>query len=889
MGATEDKLLQQLDADFEATVAKDPNQRQVREAAGLLEGLSPTSDAVDKPHRGKPWTDALRAVAILRQARSKAAVPLLLKYMVLHADVGNAHILLAEYADVLAILTGRDVENPNRSGGRDRKAAVRGAVAALVENWWTPNQGKITTDLDQMTGQQRELVVDRLLRKAAHADYLEDRHEADEATAYRLHEVISYRVLGRSSHDRAGWYAEELRPALLPAILARVGYAEQPTEETRARPVRIPFSAIGMLAQLRRDGGAKSLAAIADDARQNAAARLACVLALHRAGEELKLPVLLSILKTEADLENRLVAILALGYSEERTQTGAVLVELLDDPNIEIRTAAVCALRGCRPGSALPKLKKMVDHFDPRQGAPFIFDTLGEYRTKEANAILVDFLRATLEDGRNERYLLNAVSALEKATGQRWCKPGAQPVAVWRQEAKAAVQWWDSGGKSEEPAANPLAERPAPPAKHVVKPLRNSYYPEVGPPGDMTVRVRLRASALLGDRLAMIILGELWDRNDPRLNDRAHPGMTTQSVGYYATISLRKEDAEEPEYELLGPLWDCHDIEGERIEGKIVYDTRVAAGHPMMTITPRRWGWFQNGQVQTPWLYALEYFELREQRGLVRWSHLGEPTDHRLGRRMLEAPKRRWSAAETFTLGETMRWQGSLVSDRYVFQGGRAGGEAAPLSIYDTLDDRFVDDRWLCDLVQEVAGWKWLAGKLILSPDRNWLVVVPVDFWDDDRDSQPPEEIEYGDMRLRRKEQYLLFHRGTAKPTLFNRIPWSVPHAPEKAIIDNGGELLLLFGGGVLVPFKSQERMALRGFGGTHFDPTGPALVGWTASDRGNLPIAEGGKVGFMVTIDRWKYLEDRRETVKVRIEDMFEIHGRKIVPGRKEASPITE
>ena len=65
--AEEDKLVARLDAEFEASVAADPNQQQVREAARLLAETSQS---------GRHWQyrDALR---ILRQTRAKAAIPLL--------------------------------------------------------------------------------------------------------------------------------------------------------------------------------------------------------------------------------------------------------------------------------------------------------------------------------------------------------------------------------------------------------------------------------------------------------------------------------------------------------------------------------------------------------------------------------------------------------------------------------------------------------------------------------------------------------------------------------------------------------------------------------------------------------------------------------------------
>jgi HEAT repeat protein len=440
--AEEDKLVARLDADFEALAAADPQRQQVREAARLLE------ETVQGGHQWQ-YRDALK---ILRQTRPKAALPLLMKYMLKHSGRGSPQFAIEEYVDTLSLLTGKDVAGPDRRA-RDRQAAVREGVQELADKWWTPHQAEITTNLDKMTPEQLEVVVDRLLKQAGRDGSIEPRSGRAEVTAYRFYQLMTYHIMHQGSSKPALWYPEELRPAMVPLILARAGYVKEPTAETRQARGRIPYAAIGLLADLRKNGGAADLPQIAGDAAQNTATRLTCTLALFAAGEELKTPVLLSILEKEGDLESRLVAILALQHSAEHAKTGAKLVELLDDPNSEIRTAAVCALRGPLPGAALPKLKKLVDAFDARQGYPFILDTLGEYRTREANAILVDFLRAGLEDNGRNQYLPTAVQALEKATGQRWSRAGAQSEELWRQQARAAVQWWDSGGKLQDSSA----------------------------------------------------------------------------------------------------------------------------------------------------------------------------------------------------------------------------------------------------------------------------------------------------------------------------------------------------------------------------------------------------------------------------------------------------
>jgi hypothetical protein len=438
--AGEDKLVERLDADFETLVANDANRVQLRQAARLLEGTN--------VHSG--W-GFFEAVKIVRQTRCKAGIPLLMKNMIQSAaGKGNAHIAIPEFADTITILTGKGFDSPYR-GGRDPQTAVRAAILELADKWWTPHQGEITTNLDKMTAEQLEVVVNRLLKKASRDHYLDDRSGRQEVTAYRFYHIITYRIVQpHSSSERALWYPEELRAAMVRPLLDRAGYVKDPAAETGQTRGRIPYAAIGLLADLRKNQEAGELPKVADDARQNAATRLTCTLALLAAGEELKTPVLLSILDTEKDLENRLVATLALQYSRERVRAGAKLVELLDDPNREVRVAATCALRGPRPGQALPKLKTFVDELGSKDAYGFVFDTLAAYKTKEACEILVGFIRAALEDSDKERHVFSAYHALETATGQRWSGAGAQTPEYWRQKARDAVKWWDSEGKHQD-------------------------------------------------------------------------------------------------------------------------------------------------------------------------------------------------------------------------------------------------------------------------------------------------------------------------------------------------------------------------------------------------------------------------------------------------------
>ena len=71
---------------------------------------------------------------------------------------------------------------------------------------------------------------------------------------------------------------------------------------------------------------------------------------------------------------------------------------MLDDTNGEVRTAAICALEGPLPPTALPKLKKIIEDGDTPQAMVFVFRVIAEYKNREACEILAGYLSAALED-----------------------------------------------------------------------------------------------------------------------------------------------------------------------------------------------------------------------------------------------------------------------------------------------------------------------------------------------------------------------------------------------------------------------------------------------------------------------------------------------------------
>jgi HEAT repeat protein len=418
----------QLDRDYAELLKKEKDPTPVRKAAELFAGTN----------QGDRWTDYAAATAELRRCRAKAGIPLLLKYMILHADYSTSHVVIPEYVDTFVILTGKELADPYRYV-RDRKTPVRDAVDRLVKSWWLPNKAKITTDLGAMEREQLQLIVERLLQRSARAERYYGSRDPAERVGYQLAAVLQQE---RDGDGRWQAIKAELHPAMVPLLLAAAGYEEKPPDQPAREDHAIPFGAIPLLAALRRDGEAPLLDKVAGDARQSSAVRLVCLFALHVAGDDLDTRALLELSKAEKKLERRILILTALGYCSDDAAVPPLL-DALDDRNVHVRNAALPALIRQKPKAALPKLKKLLAEPGSTGNVYAALNLVAEIGTREGVTILADFLKAAQDAGGRSRNLFHALRAFQTATGQRWIEAGAHDDAYYRGKAKEALDWWE--------------------------------------------------------------------------------------------------------------------------------------------------------------------------------------------------------------------------------------------------------------------------------------------------------------------------------------------------------------------------------------------------------------------------------------------------------------
>jgi len=424
-----DELIEQLDKDYKKLLAEESNPQPLREAARLLEGTNQSSR----------WTDYSKAVRIIRKSRSKAAIPLLLKYAVRHAGLSSAHVVIPTYGDTLVILTGADITLPAPTG-RDRAKSGRDNAEKLVRTWWGPKKGTITTDLEKMNADEVRRVTTRVAKSVLRSSSYDVARDGEnpEKVYYLLSRMLRY-----SSSDRPYWCREDLHAVMVPHMLAIAGYSTEMVPKAKASGHQVPYRVVPLLAALRKDGQAPHLDKTAQDLKQPEAVRLTCILAVHAAGEEIQTNELLLLLEKAKRLAIRVPAILALEYSRDGREVTPELLAQLEDRNAAICTAAAYALSGPAPVVAVPKLKKIIDKVYPPAAMYPAIRVLGKIKAEESGQALADFMDAGLKDAEKARYLSRAMYAFRSSTGCTIRIPAGIPrEGVVTERVQQALAWW---------------------------------------------------------------------------------------------------------------------------------------------------------------------------------------------------------------------------------------------------------------------------------------------------------------------------------------------------------------------------------------------------------------------------------------------------------------
>lgn len=430
-----DELLHLLEKEYLELLKKSPNATQLLKAEALLH----------QTNNNTHWTNYSAATKILKANRDKAAIPLLLRYIVIHSKRSARHVMIPEYRKTITYLTGEPMKELYRSGPNTEER-MREKVLDLVNNWWLKKKDELVVSPKKMSTDQLRVVVDRLVQRVTRdGDFSGSGGRKD--TAYRAYHVMNYRIVERSTRTSIA----PLLPEMVELLLEPNGFGGK--EDEAIAESGFPYAKIWILSELAKSTSAHLIAKIASDTEENSTVRMLCSLALFRAGREFPAENMLSMLKTETHLQKRLILLLSLQWADEK-EALPVLLEAMKDPNIEIATAAACALPSSNPPEAIPQLKKLIQRRN-NVSPILLLNRLAKYESSQVRAILHKMLSDAV-DGKSGLDVSRVMSAfLDSCNYSGWDfrKNGVSD----KEQARMAMARYEEQLKLQENQARKLA------------------------------------------------------------------------------------------------------------------------------------------------------------------------------------------------------------------------------------------------------------------------------------------------------------------------------------------------------------------------------------------------------------------------------------------------
>lgn len=436
--SSSDQLVQSLDREYIEMLESDPKRGKVEEAAQLL----------NQTNRSDHWPDYLKACKLLSNTRSKSSVPLLMKYMIVHAsgDIGGDP---KTYASTITNLTGHRIDWNASTSKQAQKLAVEAGVRQAFEEWWKPNRDKISLDFTEWPKEKLRQYVTNLRSRVLDVVEFDSSQDFNTDEPYRLTQFFTLSIERMKVAIHRTTFEGQIHPVMLPMMLEDAGYRSVPsTDRSEWAKPNLPVEYIPFLASFKRNSAAPQLEQIARDSEQPASVRVLCVLSLFVAGEQLMDEVLLEIAEKDPAVRNRVIAILSLSHSLDSKLVGANLLKYLDDANIEIKFAAIHGMMGSKPFEAIPKLGELLTSDRIGKDLSTILRLLGEMKTREAEKVLCDFLELSLREPRYKDSIYAALSAFSKVSGMSWTEAGAHDAAYYEQSARKAVLWYKANEKA---------------------------------------------------------------------------------------------------------------------------------------------------------------------------------------------------------------------------------------------------------------------------------------------------------------------------------------------------------------------------------------------------------------------------------------------------------
>jgi len=393
-------LLRELQNDYENLAKKSPHQDKLRQAERLLRELDDQSK----------WSNYSAAVKILRQYRDRAAIPLLLRYSVLHAERSSAHIIVPEYHRTIVEISGHAIAKLYNTGP-DRVESTRQAVDKVTESWWREFRDTLPVSAKTMDQSQLEIVAEQLLdRVGKSVDF--GGSGGTVGTAYHTLHVMYYRM----NNQRSEGFPFDRDPRLVSIILEKIGHQNDKKNNhlENANFTPFPFDAAWILGEFTDDNSTNIFHKVVSDQSQGDVVRTACVLALMRMGRSVDIAHVLSMLEDDDDRQRQMIYLLMLRwFGGDTTQK---LLDWMQHADIEIATAAACALRDVKPDQAIDLFSQLMDR--PATESPgLLLGELADYEQQTARDLMERLLRQSLEGKKHAEHLSRIVDACADSWG----------------------------------------------------------------------------------------------------------------------------------------------------------------------------------------------------------------------------------------------------------------------------------------------------------------------------------------------------------------------------------------------------------------------------------------------------------------------------------------
>jgi hypothetical protein len=377
-------LLRQLDEAYIQYLETSKIESEIRKAESLLQETNDNTT----------WTNFKAASKLLREQRDKAAVPLLLKYILLHSERSSRNVIIPEYLRTVEQLTGKQLPMKYQPG-----PDLREHLAGQISLWWNENKDSFNVDPQEMDDEALGFYIrNRLLEIREIGEFT--RSKAERETCYATCQTVHYGVLKKSEAMiplHGGNLPQQLRLLL---------------EACDDQPV-FPYEAVWLLSELCKAGLASNVLEVASDANRDKAVRLVCWLALYRAGNAYPSKEMLELYQQEVDFERRLILLASMRWGSPIV--APTLVSALEDENFEIASAAATSVVSFQVAEALPRIEKLLSV--ERESPLLVYNALAEMKSFESKLLLKKLLVEALQGGANRVHLGRLLDAFESAWG----------------------------------------------------------------------------------------------------------------------------------------------------------------------------------------------------------------------------------------------------------------------------------------------------------------------------------------------------------------------------------------------------------------------------------------------------------------------------------------